>query len=291
MASLKEVKSRIKSVESTKKITQARQMVASAQMRKAQVVSGKAIAYKSQLEEALNHFATQPENLENALTIPRRSGAIVILITSSNSGMCGAFNANMIKYFNTLPSEYPGEKLIFIPIGKKIREAVQQAGYPVEQDYDYLLEHLSSEKSIELAETLTTRYLHENIKQIDLVYYHCKTMSVQQIIRETFLPLTFQQAKADKAEADKAEKYNADYILEPSAPEIAETLIRMTLEARIYTMLADNLNAEYSARTLAMQLATDNADDMLDDLNTSYNKVRQQSITEELSDIIGSSFA
>ncbi|MDF9828756.1 ATP synthase F1 subunit gamma [Parabacteroides sp. PF5-6] len=287
MASLKEVKTRIASVGTTRKITQARQMVASAQLHHMQGVLENTKQYKLALDQILAGLSGSPGWDELPLVGHQPTGAVAVVILSSDSGMCGAFNANMIKLLDNIRVYYPDEDLLFFPIGKKIREAVERAGHaigwPEGLDGSQLSGKYTDKEVTELLSLLIDLFRNKQIKQADLIYYQYKSMAIQEIKEVTLLPFTTTLASRVAA--------NEDYIYEPGREELIDALIPMALRAQLHYALAENQTSEHAARTMAMQLATENADEILAELQLTYNKLRQQNITTELLDIIGSSFA
>lgn len=286
MASLKEVKTRIGSVESTKKITQARQMVASAELHRAQSELANASAYKQAVDSMLGDLAGSNPGFTSRLTTPNQEGPVALVAMSSNSGMAGSFNSRIIRELDEPEKFYPGDRLLYFPVGRKIREAWTLAGYEPEGNYDYLMDRPSQQQVSAFADGLVKMFLEGQVRRVDLVSYHFKTMGTQQIVRRTFLPYSFPSA-GDGAKPD-LEDY---YILEPSGEALMEALLPLALVSDFYTALTDNRTSEHAARMLAMQTASENADELLEELRLTYNKVRQQNITTELLDLIGSSFA
>jgi len=291
MASLKEVKTRIASVGSTKKITQARQMVSSAQLHHAQGVLENAKKYKESLDRMLVDLSADSDLNDFPLVRKQNTGVVAIIIMSSNSGMCGAFNANMIKELNSIRLYYPDDELLFFPIGKKIREAVEHAGCNIGfengENMDQLAGKVSNKDVADLVSRLIVLYQNKKIKQADMIYYQYENMAIQEIKEVTLLPFSVSPVlETSELETDKE-----DYIYEPSQKELIEELIPMVLRSNLYYAVVENQTSEHAARTMAMQLATENADEILTELQLTYNKLRQQNITSELLDIIGSSFA
>ncbi len=289
MTSLKEVKSRIASVSSTKKITQARQMIASAQLHHAQGLLEKAMAYKTSLDGLLSG---QPSLCDTDHPLMRRhsQGVVGVVIMSSNSGMCGAFNANMVKILHHIDTYYPDDEVLFFPIGKKIRLAIEQAGcrigFEEGQDMDHLAHKGSYPDIAGMASYLMDLYRDKKVKQVDLIYYQYKNMAIQEIKEIPFLPYT-----PPPTPAQEQKKLPDDPIFEPTKEEVADYLIPLVLKSNLYYTCMENQTSEHASRTMAMQLATENADALLGELQLTYNKLRQQTITSELLDIIGGSFA
>ena len=283
MASLKEVKRRIVSVEDTQKITVARQMIASALLHKTQESLEKAQAYKDTIDDLYGKLAVPDENIKHHPydTGQKKTGIIII---SSNSGMCGPFNMNIIKAAANLEETYPDETLVYYPIGRKIRETLLhkdiKLGFEDDFDIDYLVEKPSFEKSAKAIRYFCDIFNSRHIDRIIAVYTHFKSASTQEVIHVPLLPYVVN---------NNAPKCN--FIIEPTPENVRIALFGKSLRAAFHTIIVDSLTSEYAARTMAMQLASENANDLLNELHITYNKLRQQNITSELLDIVGSSFA
>ena len=286
MASLKEIKTRILSVENTRKITVARQMISSARLRQSQVILEKAKTYNNELEQIMSALLHPKNPVCNELTTSHGKGAVAIVIMSSNSGMCGAFNSRMIKEISALPTLYPDEPLLFFPVGKKVREALIRSGYTVHGNFDELAGKMSYQHVADLTNELITLFHAHQIKQADMIYYHYKSVATQIITYEQLLPYVLPAFTKPEAAND-----SDLYIFEPSQPAIFNTILPQVLRSKFYLALADNHTAEHGARVIAMQLASENAGKILDELRLSYNKIRQQNITAEMLDIVGGLFA
>ncbi|MDR1226156.1 MAG: ATP synthase F1 subunit gamma [Prevotellaceae bacterium] len=280
MPSLKEVKARILSVESTKKITQARQMISSARLHQSQGILEKAQAYSRALESVVASLVDVEKPFASALAEQHEGNTVAVVIMSSNSGMCGAFNAKIVKELPNIVKKHSGKQLVFYPIGKKIREALTEAGYKIQGNFDSLAGRTTFRDVVKLTGELMSLYASKKVSKVDLVYFHNKSTASQVIVHHDFMPYALPKVRS-----------HADCIFEPSRELVQERVLPQMLKAQLYTAVMDNQTSEHTARTLAMQLATENADDMLDDLRLSYNKLRQQNITSELLDIIGGSFA
>ncbi len=275
---------RIASVESTKKITQARQMISSAHMHRSQASLVSAVAYNRAVEGVVAALGNGDTPLQLPYTEPREKGAVAVVIMASNSGMCGAFNSRMIKEISAIEKQYRGQELVFFPIGKKLRKALAESGHAPQGDYDALAGKAGFAEAAQLVEELTQQLFSGKLKKVDLVYYRYRNMAIQNITHDTLLPYVMPAAPAQAKRFDH-------YLLEPSREELATEILPQALRAKFYAALMDNHTSEHAARTMAMQLATENADEMLDELRLSYNKLRQQNITSELLDIMGGSFA
>ena len=286
MASLKEVKRRIASVKSTRKITQARQMVSSAQLHRSQNILEKAVVFKQAVDSILCGLAASERDLSSPFLQKQEPGIVGIVIMASNSGMCGSFNAKMEKELLHLNSLYPDQKLLFFPVGKKIREAVLLHGFEIAGDFDHLAGKASFDESRSFSQQLMDMFRIREISRVEVIYYHFKTTSTQLITYKTLLPYSL------PSEEEKDITYETDdYILEPSQKELTETLIEMCIHSDFYAALMDNQASEHASRTIAMQIASENADEILDELQTTFNKLRQNNITNDLLDINSSSFA
>ena len=280
MASLKEVRSRIQSVTTTRKITQARQMISSAKLHRMQAILENATKYHKGIEETLSNLISTNYTLTSPLCAKRENGSVAIIIISSNSGMCGAFNSRLEKQVEELRTQHTNNDIQFYPIGKKIREYLKKNGFSAQKNLDHLADKASYEEVAVLASQLIQQFLTGKLKQIEVVYYNFRTAASQDLLHKTLLPLPIKAGS----------EYNDEYILEPSLKELINELTPKLISANLYAMFMNNSTSEHAARTIAMQLATENADEILEELQLNYNKLRQQNITSELLDIIGASF-
>lgn len=290
MASLKEIKGRIGSVKSTQKITSAMKMVASAKLRKAQYQIERFLPYQERLSSILDNFLAADTEFSTPLSVESPVQSVAIVVFSSNSTLCGAFNSNIIKLLSGALSRYahlPDSNLFIYPVGKKIEEAVTKAGIKPQGSYIKLMDKPEYEGARAIADMLIADFLSKKIDKVELIYNHFKSTGIQVPTVETFLPLALSQTnnKTDKT------AIAIDYIVEPDRETAVSMLITKSLRSKIYAVLLDSAAAEHAARTVAMQIATDNADEILDELTIQFNKQRQQAITNELLDIIGGSEA
>ncbi len=291
MASLKETKTRIASVKSTLQITSAMKMVAAAKLHRAQQAISGMVPYQEKLHEILQDLLAGSgvrAALESPLLQENGSDRVAVVAFSSNSSLCGGFNAVAVKSllaeFGKLESEgVAPEKIDFYPVGKKVAEAGRKVGYTARQDASHLLDKPAYEPAAALAQTLSESFEKGEVGRIVLLYNHYKSNASQPPVREIYLPLALPQV-AEGALED-------DIIVEPGKKEVVEALLPKVLLLKIYTVLMDSYAAEQAARTVAMQLASDNADELLEQLTLEYNKRRQQAITSELLDIVGGSLA
>ena len=308
MASLKEIKTRLASVKNTLKITSAMKMVASAKLRKAQ----SAIAGKLPYEQKLHHILAgmlQDDDLQKALhdslgfggssnsplelqdvppdALPDRENVrrVAIVAFSSNSSLCGAFNSNVIKKFRQVVENlralgYADEDIDVYAVGRKIAEAVVKDGLPLRGDYQKMADKPTYDQAVELASELVDSFASDKVGQVILVYTHFDSAASQKPVMENYLPLSLHGS-------DEGEP--VDYILEPDPLTIVKKLLPMVLMMKIYTVLLDANASEHAARTLAMQVASDNAKDLISELTLAYNKGRQSEITAEILDLVGGS--
>ena len=290
MASLKEVKTRINSVQSTRKITSAMKMVASAKLHKAQGAIENMLPYQRKLNKILTNFLSADLPVESPFCVERPVKRVAIVAFSSNSSLCGAFNANVLKLFLQTVGEYRElgqDNILIYPVGKKIEEAVKKLGFFPQGSYQKLADKPSYNEAAALAKLLMELFLEKNIDRVELIYHHFKSMGVQELLRERYLPIDFSAVQNDE---ERGEIVN-DYIIEPSAAQLIADLIPQVLSQKIFTAALDSNASEHAARTLAMQIATDNANELIQELTKQYNKTRQQAITNELLDIVGGSMA
>lgn len=292
MASLKEVKNRISSVKSTRQITSAMKMVASAKLHKAQGRIESMLPYQRKLNEILTNFLGTDVSLESPYTERRTVSRVAIVVCSSNSSLCGAFNSNVAKTLERTLEEYRSlakEDILIYPVGKKIEEAVKKLGYQPQGSYQALSEKPQYKEAYELAGLLMREFVEKRVDRVELIYHHFKSMGSQVLLREDYLPINLTQMMEEASGGEPKEEFHSDYIVEPSVGELIADLLPKVLSQKIYTVLLDSHTSEHAARMLAMQTATDNADELIQDLTKQYNKSRQQAITNELLDIIGGS--
>lgn len=290
MASLKEVKTRINSVQSTRKITSAMKMVASAKLHKAQGAIENMLPYQRKLNKILTNFLSADLPVESPFCVERPVKRVAIVAFSSNSSLCGAFNANVLKMFLQTVGEYRElgqDNILIYPVGKKIEEAVKKLGFFPQGSYQKLADKPSYDEAAALVKLLMELFLEKNIDRVELIYHHFKSMGVQELLRERYLPIDLSAVQNDEERGGVVN----DYIIEPSAAQLIVDLIPQVLSQKIFTAALDSNASEHAARTLAMQIATDNANELIQELTKQYNKTRQQAITNELLDIVGGSMA
>ena len=296
MASLKEVKTRINSVKSTRKITSAMKMVASAKLHKAQGAIENMLPYQKKLNKILTNFLSADLPIESPYVQEREVKRVAIVVFSSNTSLCGAFNANVIKMMMQTIGEFRTlgqDNILIFPVGKKVDEAAKRMGFKPQEVSPTLSDKPTYQEAAELAHRLMDLYVAGEVDRVEIIYHHFKSMGVQILLRETYLPinLTNVVSKEDRENEEEVQENEIanDYIIEPNAEELIASLIPTVLSQKIFTAAVDSNASEHAARTLAMQVATDNANELIQDLTKQYNKSRQQAITNELLDIVGGS--
>lgn len=288
MASLKEIKSRIQSVKSTQKITSAMKMVSSAKLRKAQKNIENFYPYNQSVMRILNNFLRAETEITSVFAENREVKRVAIVAFSSNGSLNGAFNSNLAKRLAAVINEYKylgQENILIFPIGKKVHKATRKMEFTPQGNYEELSDKPNYKQAQELADQIMDLYINGQIDKVILVYHHFKSRSSQELVAETLIPI-----ELNSTITDDDSKMKLNYIVEPDRDTIIQGLIPKVIRLRLYTALLDSAASEHAARVMAMQIATDNADDLLQELSLQYNKSRQQAITNELLDIIGGSF-
>jgi len=288
MAGLKEVRIRIASVESTKQITNAMKMVSASKLRKAQNAIVKLRPYEAKMQDILHHIQSKVEDIPQAdFSTKREVKKALIIIVTSNKGLCGNFNSTIIK--EALVSINTNYKAIFdsgnldlITIGRKATEFFRKRKFNVIADYDNIFNALNYENTEPIAAMLMESFLKKEYDVIDLIYNRFKNASTQVLSNEKFLPVTPDEVKDTK----KKSKAGVDYIYEPDKIEIINELVPKILKLRFHRALLDSNAAEHGARMTAMHKATDNATELIKSLKLNYNKVRQATITKEITEIV-----
>jgi F-type H+-transporting ATPase subunit gamma len=249
--------------------------------------------YQQKLSEILTHFLTGDASVETPYTRVRPVERVAIVVFSSNSSLCGAFNSNISKLLQQTLEEYRSlgdANILIYPVGKKVEKAVRKLGYTPQGSFAEMADKPSFAATEALAATLMQRFADKQIDRVELLYHHFKSMGTQLLTRETYLPLDLTQLKKEldaRQSAAERSAYRNDYIVEPSVAQLITALLPKVLNQKLYTVLADSSASEHAARTLAMQTATDNANSLIQELTIQYNKDRQQAITGELLDMEG----
>ena len=271
-------------------------MVASAKLHKAQGAIENMLPYERKLNKILTNFLSADLPVESPYIKAREVKRVAIVAFSSNTSLCGAFNANVIKMLLQTVGEFRTlgqDNILIFPVGKKVDEAVKRLGFQPQETSPTLSDKPSYQEASELAHRLMEMYVSGDIDRVELIYHHFKSMGVQILLRETYLPIDLTRV-VDEEEKQKEEEVQGgeianDYIIEPSAEELIANLNPTVLSQKLFTAAVDSNASEHAARTLAMQVATDNANELIQDLTKQYNKSRQQAITNELLDIVGGS--
>jgi F-type H+-transporting ATPase subunit gamma len=279
MANLKEIRNRISSVSSTMQITSAMKMVSAAKLKKAQDAITAMRPYSNKLTELLQSLsATLDSDSGSKYAEQREVKNVLIVAITSNRGLCGAFNSNVIKQTNDLiKNVYATKKVSVLAIGKKANDAFAKQNRII-ANKSAVFDDLTFENVAEIAEMLMEKFVAGDYDKIEIVYNHFKNAATQIILTEQFLPIV-------PVEDDV--NVNADYVFEPSKQEIVETLIPKSLKTQLYKGIRDSFASEHGARMTAMHKATDNATELRDQLKLTYNKARQAAITNEILEIVG----
>ncbi len=286
MANLKAIRLRITSVKSTRQITSAMKMVAAAKLRKAQDKIVRLRPYANKLHEILVNLSqsladAEVENIYNRTSAPEK---ILIVVITSNRGLCGAFNSNVIKEVRRIVADkyfeqYKKGNVTFLTIGKKGYDTLRKLKFKIAQEKNELLNDLTFENVMEVAEGVMQGFVEGEYDRVELVYNHFKNAAVQLLTTERFLPV-------ESASSQEKKKLPGDYIYEPDKESIIRELIPKSLKIQFYKAVLDSFVAENGARMTAMHKATDNASDMIRELTLQYNKARQASITGQILEVV-----
>ena len=277
---LREVRDRIASVKSTQKITAAMKLVSAAKLRRAQTAIEGMSHYSDRLNGMLASFLGSAAGFTTELAVKRDCKRVAVIAVASATGLCGTFNANVINKVRTVLDGYRASdvEVEVYTVGKKMNDAVKKLGYTTSEE---LLSQSVAPQYSEVATVvrdLMARFCDGAIDKVEVVYSHFKSAAKQEPVNETLLPVELKAAE-DTAPA-------VDYIVEPGREELLNALVPKVVEVKLFTALLDAVAAEHAARVLAMQIATDNATDLISELTLEYNKGRQQAITNELLDIM-----
>lgn len=321
MPSLKEIKSRIASVNSTRKITSAMKMVASSKLHHAQTAIENMLPYENMLEHILKTFLVSAPDVELPFDQERPVKKVALIVFSSNSSLCGGFNANIIKTMLHAIEEYrkqglTNDDIIIYPIGRKVEEKVRKLGLRSAGSFVHVADKPNSAQCRAISVEAGTMFLEGKVDKVELIYHHFKSAGSQVLTRRTFLPIDLHDDVGADNDRDlssnlatkKSQEYlknrnkqeeereqatvkplNDNFLVEPDLKTVLTELVPKELHLMVYTALLDSNASEHAARMVAMQTATDNADELLRELNLQYNKSRQAAITSELLDIVGGS--
>ena len=280
MSGLKEIRNRIRSVSSTMQITNAMKMVSAAKLKKAQDSISATLPYSNKLSGLIQNISTSGESLDSPFFIQRSIKKILAVAITSNRGLCGGFNSNVIKEVSRLiETKYVSKNVEIICIGKKGRDILSKKNNVIDS-FNSVYDEFSYENVKKIAELFMEKFSDESYDEIILVYNHAKNAATQHLTIEPYLPIE-EDAEESTAQASR------DYIFEPSKAEIVKELIPKSLKTQLFKAILDSHAAEHGARMTAMHKATDNANDLKDDLTLFYNKARQAAITGEILEIVG----
>lgn len=317
MPSLKEIKNRITSVQSTRKITSAMKMVASSKLHHAQQMIENMLPYEGMLEHILKTFLASDVDAKGSITQARPVKTVALLAFSSNSSLCGGFNGNVIKMLLHTAEAYKekGIEVIVYPIGRKVAEKVTKFGLQSAGSFAELADKPNSQECVKIGQQLQDDFNTGKIDRVEMIYHHFKSAGSQILQTKVLLPIDIEDAmdydherdlksqvateqameymRQNQKERDykneQAKALSDNFIVEPDMQTVLSQLIPRYVNLMVYTALLDSNASEHAARMVAMQTATDNADELLRQLNLQYNKSRQQAITSELLDIMGGS--
>ena len=279
MANLKEIRNRIASVSSTMQITSAMKMVSAAKLKKAQDAITAMRPYSDKLTELLQSLsASLDADSGSQFADNREVNKVLIVAITSNRGLCGAFNTNIIKQSMVLAnSTYAGKQVEFMAIGKKANDILRKK-YTVIKNHSAVYDDLTFDNVASIAEELMEKFTNGSYDKIEIVYNKFKNAATQIVMTEQFLPIVPVAGEANN---------NTDYVYEPSKLEIIEQLIPKSLKTQLYKGIRDSFASEHGARMTAMHKATDNATELRNQLKLTYNKARQAAITNEILEIVG----
>ncbi|MDB4089037.1 ATP synthase F1 subunit gamma [Flavobacteriales bacterium] len=285
MANLKEIRNRITSVNSTMQITSAMKMVSAAKLKRAQDAVTQLLPYANKLQEIQINLSASLDSSEGIYSQEREIKNVLFIAVTSNRGLCGGFNNNVIKRVKVLAADYEGANINFLAIGKKAQEfskkTYEETNLPeIPTDLEELYNNLNFGSVSEVAELVMKMYREEKVDKVVLVYNHFVNAGTQTVMTEQFLPI-------ETIEEEGIATSNADYIFTPSKEKIIEDIVPKSLNIQLYKAVLDSNAGEHGARMTAMHKATDNAGDMLFDLKLTYNKARQAAITNEILEIVG----
>lgn len=279
MANLKEIRNRISSVSSTMQITSAMKMVSAAKLKKAQDAITAMRPYSDKLTELLQSLsATLDADSGSKFALEREVKRVLLVPITSNRGLAGAFNSNIIKETLKLSSEdYLSTEISYLTIGKKANDAFKKTKHLI-ADRSEIFDDLTYDNASKIAQILMDTFVDGKVDKVVLVYNKFKNAATQEIMTEQFLPIVPTKDNLNS---------NLDYIFEPSKVEIVEQLIPKSLKTQLFKAIRDSFASEHGARMTAMHKATDNATELRDQLKLTYNKARQASITNEILEIVG----
>jgi F-type H+-transporting ATPase subunit gamma len=289
MAGLKEVRERIKSVKSTQQITKAMKLVSAAKLKKATSAITQMRPYAEKLQEVMNNIlaTTDLSELSLGLNDVRPVSRVLVVVLTSDRGLCGGFNSNLLKtatnLLNTKYSDLPKSAITILPVGKKAYDFFKRTGYDLNDEFYTLFTQLSFEGSSKVAQYIVNAFLSKDYDKVEVIYSKFKNAAVQEFKTEEFLPI----AKAET----QAGVSKADYLFEPNKAQLLEELLPKIIKTTFHRFALDTNASEHGARMVAMDSATNNAADLIKRLEIDYNKARQAAITNQILEIVGGAAA
>ena len=297
MATLNEIKSKMSSVKGIEQVTRAMKMVATVKLRRAQELILQARPYAYKIKDLLNNCIPKIETDINPLLAVREPSNFCVVVVTSDRGLCGSFNTNILNRAVGIINSYGRDNTSVIAVGRKARDFFTNRNYDLLAEYIGFSKELRFEHAVGITNTITSQYLSRDLDRVDVVYHEFKSAVKQDLIAERFLPLTggdprddFLPGMEDKKEKEKEEVsvgLIGDMLFEPSMEEVVNAIVPKYLDVQMWRILLESMASEQGARMTAMENATESANEMIDELQLSYNKARQSSITRELLDIIG----
>jgi len=279
MSGLKEIRNRISSVSSTMQITNAMKMVSAAKLKKAQDSISATLPYSNKLSELIKSISSSLDSDDsNSLFEKRIEKNILIVAITSNKGLCGGFNSNIIKEVNNFKKENDSKNIDVLTIGKKGHDILKKTNNII-SSHNEVYDDFKYSTIKKIAENIMTKFSDKEYDQVILIYNHFKNAATQIVIKEQYLPIS--EDKENEAEVQ------GDYIFEPNKSKILNELIPKSLSIQLYKAISDSIAGEHGARMTAMHKATDNASELRDQLKLTYNKARQTAITNEILEIVG----
>ena len=279
MSGLKEIRNRISSVSSTMQITNAMKMVSAAKLKKAQDSISATLPYSNKLSELIKNISSSTDSDDtNPLFEKRESKNLLIIAITSNKGLCGGFNSNIIKEVNNIKSTSASKRVDLLTIGKKGDDILSKK-FDIISSHNDVYDNFNYSNIKEIAETVMQKFSDKEYDEVTLVYNHFKNAATQIVTKEQYLPI--------EESADENNSVSGDYIFEPNRPKILNELIPKSLSIQLFKAISDSIAGEHGARMTAMHKATDNASELRDQLKLTYNKARQTAITNEILEIVG----
>jgi F-type H+-transporting ATPase subunit gamma len=279
MSGLKEIRNRISSVSSTMQITNAMKMVSAAKLKKAQDSISATLPYSNKLSELIKNISVSTDSDDtNPLFEKREPKNLLIIAITSNKGLCGGFNSNIIKEVNNIKTTSASKRVDLLTIGKKGDDILSKK-FEVISSHNDVYDNFNYNNIKEIAETVMQKFSDKEYDEVTLVYNHFKNAATQIVTKEKYLPI--------EESADENNSVSGDYIFEPNRAKILHELIPKSLSIQLFKAISDSIAGEHGARMTAMHKATDNASELRDQLKLTYNKARQTAITNEILEIVG----